>query len=161
VGRQPALARRGTGCGRALLAGGDVTGSVWALGTAHGISGCLRGSAGTRHPPALAYIEVGDERLAGLGEGGAGLAVLDHVEPVGFPEVGELPVVPQGLPQGAVPLQGHPAGGTVPVTGCHRRHAAPMSAPRVPVPPGCRSRACLPASPAAMLSSQGTAKPGT
>lgn len=66
-----------------------------------GAPGCHR-----RH---CTYVQVVDEGLVGLPEERAVLAVLHHVEPVGLPELRELPTVPQRLPQGAVPCQGHPA----------------------------------------------------
>lgn len=96
-----------------------------------------------------AYVQVVDEGLAGLGEGGAVLAVLHHVEPVGFPEVGELPAVPQRLPQRAVPRQGHPAEQRS-WSLCRGHHEGPSAT---------RMQVC-PAFPVAMLPSQVTTQQG-
>lgn len=122
TGRQRALARR------ALPGAAGFVGSVWASGIGQ--------TEGALIPLRLpAHIQVVDERLVGLREGGAVLAV--HVQPpLGFPEVRELPPVPQQLPQGAAPGQGHPGEkGPGQSRGCCRCPAVPVPTLRVPAPP--------------------------
>lgn len=78
------------------------------------------------------HIQVVDEGLVGFPEERAVLCVLHHVQPVGLPELGELPTVPQRLPQGAVPRQGHPAEhGSASLHG-HRARDAAVPAPLHP-----------------------------
>lgn len=56
----------------------------------------------------MPHIQVVDEGLVGALVLGAGLGEVDHVQVVGFPELRQLAPGPQLLPEGLVPLEGHP-----------------------------------------------------
>lgn len=56
----------------------------------------------------MPHIQVVDEGLVGILVHRAGLGELDHIQILGFPELRELALCPQLLPEGLMPPEGHP-----------------------------------------------------
>lgn len=75
--------------------------------------------------PGRPHIQVVDEGLIGTLDGGA----LVHIQVLGFPELSELSLGSQLLPEGLTPAEGHP----IDKASIKRGTAQPSSSP--PTPP--------------------------